>query len=197
MVTTSVEPEEPEDSWAVWKEGIKARLNRDRPKRYDHTDRDWMVPTDDWARLHMPDVDLVRRHAETIVRQLEGLATKEGNRLIRAWNKGQRPLFWGEIGPLPVKVTNKLRVRLDAATPEDEEDAALLRSSEAKRTFDEVLGQADAERDLARAARLRGLDFIYQLGDLAPRGEGGGILPWEGPDDFGNPGYEPYEDDDE
>ena len=193
MATTSVEQNDPL-SWRQWKAEIVRRLNLARPTRYGREDRDWMEPTKGWARLRMPDeTNLVRVYAERIVNSIEANATRTGNRLMHAWNNGQRPLVWDEYGAFPVTIDD-LRVRLDAATSDDMRDWATEREGEAKRNYDAELSLARAARDLADLAAARGLERIRELGDLAPRGEDGAIVPWTPDDDFGNPDFDPYED---
>ncbi len=85
----------------------------------------------------------------------ERIATNRDNKYLRQWAKGQRPLLWKDLGPLPV-VVDKVRIRLDAVTADDIEDAARELETAAKQTYDEVVMLAAAMRDLARSARRGG-----------------------------------------
>ena len=140
-----------------------------------------MEPTKGWARNHIPDEsNIVRHFADDIVQRREGLATKRGNNFLRKWNEGERPLDWALFGPLPIKLPDGLRVRLDAATLMDIEDAAVLMEEEAKRNFDKVVILVRALRDLVREARGKGFQRISQLGNLTPRDENRMIQPLQG-----------------
>lgn len=81
------------------------------------------------------------------------------------------PLVWADIGalPLPVKVNEQLRVRLDAVTPQDLEDAAKLVQDDGLKVYQETLRLAECERELAQRARIAGFLIVALLGDLPPR----------------------------
>lgn len=79
----------------------------------------------------------------------------------------------------------EIRIRLDAVTPDDIEDAARELDRAAKNVYDEVLILTDGMRDLARTARRQGLSTVALLGDLKPRGTDEGIAP-VGDDDDGD-----------
>lgn len=79
----------------------------------------------------------------------------------------------------------EIRIRLDAVTPDDIEDAARELDRAAKNVYDEVLILTDGMRDLARTARRQGLSTVAFLGDLKPRGTDEGIAP-VGDDDDGD-----------
>jgi hypothetical protein len=156
--------------WREFSQQIDKRLDALRPKRASMKERDWREPVYGWARNHIPDEsNLIRRFAEKEVDRREEQATKRGNRELRRWMDGQMPLVWADIGSLPVKVNNELRVRLDAVTPQDLEDAAKLVQDEGLKVYAETLRLAECERDLARLAREAGLLVVALLGDLAPR----------------------------
>lgn len=161
-----------DDTPMMWKEfhrEIDRRLDDRRPKRASVGEKEWREPIYGWARNHIPDeTNLVRVFAEQIVDRREGEATKRGNEHLRRWMHGQMPLTWADVGPLPIKV-EKLRIRLDAATPDDMEDAANQVQAEGAKTWQEILLLADTMRDLARQARHAGYVTVARLGDLPPR----------------------------
>jgi hypothetical protein len=175
-----------EESWKFFHRQIDERLDAIRPKRAGVGETEWREPVYAWARQHMPDEsNLVRNIAKSEVDRREGAATKRGNKLLRDYAKGIIPLSWAMFGPMPIKVDRTLRVRLDAATPDDVDDAARELRSDAKRVFDEVTILADGMEDLARMARRRGLPFVASLGDLpAVDGDSSGEEPGDG-DPFG------------
>jgi hypothetical protein len=123
---------------------------------------------------------LVRHYAKEIVDRREALATKRANIVLRKWAHGQTPLDWCLAGPLPIKA-NGVRIRLDAATPDDIEDAARELEAAGKATFDEVMLLAACMRDLARGARRSNLPTVVLLGNLGPRHDHDGIIT---PDDL-------------
>lgn len=165
------------DSWAEFRAEIDRRLDQRRPARSSQSEKDWREPVYGWARNHIPDEsNLVRHVAEHEVDVREGRATKRGNKFLRHWAKGQMPLLWADLGALPVLVEG-VRIRLDAVTPDDIEDAARELDRNAKNVYDEVLVLTDGMRDLARSARRQGLPIVALLGDLKPRGTDEGIAP--------------------
>lgn len=154
-----------DDSWKVFIAGINERLNEHRPARVGRSEEDWREPVYAWARNHMPDEShLVRTIAKREVNRVEGDAAKRGNKMLRQYAHGQAPLYWGELGPYPM-IINEMRVRWDAATPDDVDDAAQEIRSNGKRQFDEVTILADTMQELARSARKSGLDKIALIGD--------------------------------
>lgn len=165
---------QPDDSqdrlWAEFNDQIRNLLNKHRPDRTSASDKDWLEPVYGWARNHLPDErHAIRNLAKAKVDGLEGAATKRGNDYVRQWAKGQRPLFWADLGPLPISVGNGERVRFDAATPDDVEDAALDLHAKGKATYDEVVLLTETMHDLARKARRAGLSIVALIGDQPPR----------------------------
>jgi len=157
--------------WTQFRREIDKRLDAIRPQRASVGEKEWREPVYGWARNHIPDeTNLVRRFAEREVDTREREATKRGNEHLRRWMRGQLALTWADIGPLPVKV-GKLRIRLDAATPEDLDDAAGEVQADGLRTWNEVLLLAETMRDLAKQARHHGYVVVALLGDLPPRHE--------------------------
>lgn len=172
------------DSWVEYRHEIDRRLDAVRPERCGANEKDWREPIYGWARNHIPDEsNLVRRFAEKEVNNRERIATTRGNKLLRGWLHGRVRLAWRFLGPLPV-VVGKVRIRLDAATPDDLEDAARELEERGRLVFNEVLLLVGGLRDLARAARRQGLLTVSLIGDLAPCTPfREGFLPYEGPDD--------------
>lgn len=173
-MTTALKPDDDErESRAAYHAEIDRRLDQLRPKRASVSETDWRQPVYAWARNHMPnEATLVRDQAKRDVDVREGEATKRGNLYIRRYLKGQIPLEWALLGPSPIKVGRRLRVRLDAATPQDVEDAARLILAEGKATYDEVVLLAGGLLDLARDARQAGFTFVAEIGDLPLREDG-------------------------
>lgn len=165
-----------EDQWGAYHSHIDRLLDTARPERSESGDKDWREDVYGWARNHIPnESNLIRYFAEKIVDSREARATRRGNKLLRAWAKGQRPLLWSDLGPLPV-VVEKIRIRLDAITPDDMDDAARELLATGKATYDEVVLLGLALQDLARNARRQGLDRVVQLGDLEPKHSDQGII---------------------
>lgn len=165
-----------DDPWGAYSAEIDRRLDEARPERSASGDKEWREDVYGWARNHIPnESNLVRYFAEKIVDSREARATRRGNKLMRAWAKGHRPLLWTDLGPLPV-VVDKVRIRLDAVTPDDMDDAARELLAAGKATYDEVVLLGMAMQDLARNARRHGFDRVALLGDLEPRHNDDGIV---------------------
>lgn len=157
-------------TWAEYHAEIDKRLDALRPQRSGSGDKDWRERVYGWARNHIPDEsNLVRHFAEKEVDAREAKATRRGNKLLRRWAKGQIPLLWSDLGPLPV-VVDGVRIRMDALTPDDMDDAARELRSNAKQVYDEVLILSESLEDLARTARRAGYSFVAEIGDQEPRG---------------------------
>jgi len=156
--------------WKEYHRQIDQRLDRIRPQRAGAGEKEWREAVYGWARNHIPDESTIVRHfAEQEVDRREAQATRRGNAHLRQWMEGQIPLVWNDIGCLPVKITRDLRVRLDAVTPQDLDDAARLVQDAGLQVYTETLLLAEAERDLASRARQAGLVVVALLGDLPPR----------------------------
>lgn len=159
-----------EETWAAYHAEIDRRLDQLRPQRSSSADKEWREDVYGWARNHIPDErNLVRFFAEKAVDIREASATRRGNLLLRHWAKGHLPLLWSDLGPLPVRV-NGMRIRMDALTPDDMDDAAREQRSKAKQVYDEVLILSESMEDLARTARRAGCSFVAEIGDQDPRG---------------------------
>jgi hypothetical protein len=175
-----------DQTWAQYHADIDKRLDELRPQRSNSGDKDWRAQVYGWARNHIPDeTNLVRHFAEKEVDGREAKATRRGNKMLRRWAKGQIPLLWSDLGPLPV-VVDGTRIRMDALTPDDMDDAARELRSNAKQVYDEVLILSESLEDLARTARRAGCSFVAEIGDLDPRGEYVEEEPeddWDGDDD--------------
>lgn len=158
--------------WGDFRAEIDRRLDEARPKRASMGEYDWREPVYGWARNHLPnEQDLVHRTAKTEVDNREREATKKGNALLRDYIKGIRPLDWMDLGPKPIKVDEYLRVRWDAATPEDVDKAAKKLLADATATFREVESLAKEMHELAGEAREAGLLFVALLGNKPQRGK--------------------------
>lgn len=156
--------------WREFHQEIDRRLDARRPARASMKERDWREPVYGWARNHIPDeTNIVRRFAEKEVDRREEQATRRGNRELRRWMDGQMPLIWSDIGALPIKVNDELRVRLDVATPQDLEDAAKVVQSDGLKVYQETIRLAECERELARRARDAGVVVVALIGDQPPR----------------------------
>lgn len=167
------------DEWAAYRSKIDEQLDTKRPQRSGSGDKDWREPIYGWARNHIPnESNLIRHFAEQEVDRREALATKRGNKLLRRWAKGQTPLFWSDLGPLPV-VVNGVRIRMDALGADDMDSAALELEDRAKQVHDEVLILTKGMHDIADEARRRGVSYVSQIGDLQPR-ELHGPMPLDG-----------------
>lgn len=158
-------------AWSAFHAEIDGRLSALRPERVGAGETDWREPVYAWARNHMPDEShLVRHVAKKEVDSREGQATRKGNELIRDWMHGRMPLDWSLVGPYPV-VVNKVRVRLDVATPDDVDGASIELLTAGRQVFDEVLLLVDGLRYLAQKARDEGYAIVAAIGDLPPRQE--------------------------
>lgn len=160
-----------DETWAEYHAEIDKRLDAIRPQRSSSGDKEWREEVYGWARNHIPnESNLIRHFAENEVNNREAKATRRGNRMLNKWAKGQMPLLWSDLGPLPV-VVDRTRIRMDALTPDDMDDAARQKRSEAKQVYDEVLILSECLEDLARMARRAGCTFVAEIGDQDPRGE--------------------------
>ena len=158
--------------WQEFYRSIDLKLDSIRPKRASLKERDWREPVYGWARNHIPDEStIIHRFAEKEVDRREAQATRRGNDILKLYWEGQAPLFWNDIGQWPIKVDREQRVRLDACTPQDFEDAATLLQDTALKTYNHAMMVVQAERELARRARDAGLIIVALLGDLSPRSE--------------------------
>lgn len=160
-----------EVEWAEFRAGIVQRLDEVRPPRAGINETDWREPVYAWARNHMPnETMLVRKVAVDQVNNRERDATRRGNDFLRRWILVQVPLFWSDIGYLPIRLGEQ-HIRLDASTPADMRQFAREIRAHAKQRFDSELLVADAAEELAERATQAGLLLISKLGDL-PLDEG-------------------------
>jgi hypothetical protein len=163
-----------DDLWGEFWEEIDRRLNLARPARSSPIDRGWMQPIFGWARNHIPNEEnLVRHFAEREVVARESKLNRKANRLLKRYASGQQALTWTDLGPLPFTLdTAGLRVRFDAATPDDFEGHARHIRGRAKQTFQSELAVAAALDDMAKMARVAGHARVAMLGDLPIREDG-------------------------
>lgn len=110
----------------------------------------------------------IRVHAESEVAKIEGLSTRKANEKILDYADGRKPLSWLEIGPFPFSC-GKLRIRLDAGTPDDYEQASYEQRVKAKRDHDRALFRATCLDELAKTARHLGKTVVSEIGDLPIR----------------------------
>jgi len=175
MSTAARYPDD-EDYFGPFREEIVRRLNRDRPARYSQADQSWMEPTIAWARAHQPvdDVTVIRKFARDEVIRVEKAANRKANLLLRQAALGRVPLFWADLGPLPFTIDRRtgLRVRFDAAAPEDFELHAQQIRTDAKQRYEAELVVADYLDDLAKRAREAGYERVAQIGDMPLREDG-------------------------
>lgn len=106
-------------------------------------------------------LDAARRDA----RSVEGQSAKSANKAIREWLRGNGPLDWALLGPLPATIDGKRKCRLDSITADLLEDAADYIEAQGRKVYANVLLLVDALRLLAREARRRGLPIVSALGD--------------------------------
>ena len=172
MAVTALEPDD--EGWGEFRTEIDRRLNELRPARSTPADRAWMQPIFGWCRNHMPnESNLVRYVAEQEVIKREARANRKANRLLKAHADGQAPLTWADLGPLPFTMEdNGLRVRFDAATPDETETRSNQIRLSARRSYQSGLRVADVLDELARRAREAGYDHIAMIGDLPIRDDG-------------------------
>lgn len=176
--------------WAEFREGIRLRLNRDRPSRHDRNDVAWMQPTNAWAANRLPAPEMaVRKYAEREVANINGKANREANDLLKRYAKtGQIPLDdfpWMELGPLPFTLDKNsgLRVRFDAATPDDLTTHAEMKRASATERMETELGVADVIDELAELARAAGYGVVWMLqGRPDPHPNSPPDLDWEDKD---------------
>jgi hypothetical protein len=168
----SYDPDDDKQLWGEFYAGIDDRLNKARPARSNTQDRDWLQPVIGWAANHIPnEMYLVRTFAEREVHKREGDANRKANALLKQYATGQMMLTWADLGPLPFTIDDraKLRVRYDAATPEDLEAHARFIRGSARRRYDAELVVADTLDDLARVAREAGYSRVALIGDMPVR----------------------------
>jgi hypothetical protein len=168
-VTDDLEFRRDKQVWGPFRAEIARRLNELRPERITMGETDWREPVYAWARNHMPDEShLVRHVAKREVDRQEREATKRGNDLIRDYGHGRMPLEWSLVGPYPVNV-DKVRVRLDVATPDDIDAATVELLAKGRQTFEEVMLLVETLRYLAQRARSEGHATVAAIGDLPAR----------------------------
>lgn len=157
--------------WKDWRKQIAEDLDKYRPERYDEGELDWLDPIIERARGRMPvdDAIVIRRHLDREVRNVESQASKRGNKLVREYNKGLRPLDWRLFGPCPI-VVGKTHVRLDKASRQDVRDACDQAHAENLANYNRSEEALDGYRYLERRAAAQGFEQLSLLGDLPPRG---------------------------
>lgn len=114
------------------KDALTKEIDRARPDRYLDNDRDWLHDVAD--RMALTQIELrtiAREYMRRLAREIEGQATKGGNRLMRHFHETrQLPLDWQMYANLPIAFKNKQivdgqevtvyeRVKLAKATARD------------------------------------------------------------------------------
>lgn len=166
MTDTLVGSDDGDDkSWKEFRAAIRERLNEHRPDRVGAGETEWREKDYAWARNHMPDESrLVRVVAKQEVDRQEALATRKGNDILRRYIQGESPLEWALLGPYPITIDG-LRIRWDAATPDDADDAAREYLDDSKRRYDKEVVLGHGMQDLSRKARREGHSKVAQIGD--------------------------------
>jgi hypothetical protein len=188
MNAVAFRDEDPDDLWGPYREEITRRLNRDRPSRYSKNDQSWMEPTIAFARARMPadEATVLRKVARDEVIRIEKLANRQANAQVKKWARGRAPLFWDHLGPLPFTIDPRdgLRVRFDAARPEDFEEHARHIREDARRRYEAELAVAEGLEWLAARARAEGYERVVLIGDMPVRADGRvDDLGWDDEDD--------------
>ena len=154
--------------------GTIDRLLADRrPDRYEHGLSDgWL---DDLADSEiapiLPEAQVRRFHARTLVRNREGSKTQRTNRLLRdIYESGQLPLDWLDTLDWPLAV-GKERVALRAAGPDDFEQHAIEERRAAARDFSARNAAAEGSEWMAQQMRANGWQFGA---DIRPTESDGG-----------------------
>lgn len=160
--------------WEDWRAQIAEDLNKHRPDRYERNETDWMGPVIARARGRMPtdDAVVIRRHVEKEVRNQETQSHKRGNKFVREWNEGRRPLDWKLYGPCPILVDG-IKVRFDAASRQDVRDFVDQAHADNLANFNRAEIALDGYRTLERMAAAQGYEQLSLLGDLPPHGQQG------------------------
>jgi hypothetical protein len=160
---------ENDDLWRNWRAQIAEDLDRHRPDRYDRGASDWMGPIIARARGRMPtdDAVVIRDYVEKQVRNQETQATKRGNKFIREWFEGRRPLDWRLFGPCPI-IVGTTHIRLDAATRQDVRDSVDQGHADNLDNYNRAEVALEGFRTLERRAAAQGYEQLSLLGDLPP-----------------------------
>lgn len=152
------------------RELLKQKLSNARPARYTMDDREWIDDVADRINLDEVEVsidDALRDYVRNQARDVEGKATKAGNKLMREFYKNAAlPFGWLSMVNEPIALENKQivdgriktvkeRVRLRDATSRDfelwaeTEDAA--RNLEFRARGEAVEGARSIAREMQRA----------------------------------------------
>lgn len=163
------EPPEPAPVTLFARE-IDRRLSAARPERYGPADIDWKSDTIAWGVANYPDHETaIADQVRAYVKRAEHQATLRLRSYLRHWKYNGRYLRVDEIGASPIVIDRTgTRVRYDAATPEDLDQAAALNDEQSEYAYQQRRAYSEAIRDLSRRARAAGLMHVAQLGDLAP-----------------------------
>lgn len=187
-MTEQIAHDDDDNLWGPFREEITRRLNRDRPTRYSQADQSWMEPTIAFARARMPadEATVIRKFARDEVIRVEKAANRKANGLLKRAALGRAPLLWSDLGPLPFTIDKRtgMRVRFDAATPEDFELHAQQIRADAKQRYEAELIVADYLDNLAGRAREAGYERVALIGDMPLRADGRiADLDWDDEED--------------
>jgi hypothetical protein len=98
---------------------IDLMLDRCRPDRYDVGDNTWRLKVYTDVASRLPVRRALELAAQQIVDQLEGIATRVANGLLRKIGETKQwPIDWMDAGDRPLSIGRE-RVKLAAATAED------------------------------------------------------------------------------
>nr|DAP66172.1 MAG TPA: hypothetical protein [Caudoviricetes sp.] len=155
------------------REKLAIELSKARPARYEMGDRGWVDAVADGLDVDAIDFNremAFRDYLRSIARDVEGKATKAGNRLMREFHAAQAlPVDWVSFVNEPIALENsqvvdgktvkvKERVRLCDATPKDFELWART-EDEARRRDYAARGEA-VSGALEIASRMRAASAI-------------------------------------
>lgn len=150
---------------------MRQELSRSRPARYSMNDREWVDEVADQIDLDSVEFDIedaVRLYVRNVARDVEGKATKAGNRLLRDFhNQSGLPGDWLSRVNEPIALENtmivagqaktvKERVRLRDATARDFELWAETEDKARQRDFDARGEAVSGALEIAASMRASG-----------------------------------------
>ncbi|MGV3159829.1 hypothetical protein ACEE23_01840 [Corynebacterium sp. 32222D000AT] len=93
---------------------LRKQLDKARPHRYSESEKQWVDDVADGLHINLSEQDMeaaARSYVRRAARDLEGQATKGGNRLLRHFHStGQLPIDWAMYGDMPISLENKVLV---------------------------------------------------------------------------------------
>lgn len=161
------------------RELLKKKLAVARPERYTMADREWIDevadgidPTDDFEMQ-----EAFRKYVRTIAREVEGKATKAGNRIMREYHQeGALPFNWAAMIDEPIALENavivdgeikivKERVKLRYATARDFELWAETEDRARHRDFDARGESVSGAMEIAQSMRAANALTFFEWAD--------------------------------